>query len=196
MPRNTPVGGRESAYQETIKAVSTLDRQLRAAGLGSLGPELDDEGGTLRIRLCRIDASTAAELTRLLRKGLRGAYKVASDLHAALRAHDLEGFPEPQVYEGEIRLGEVSVSTADRLALILGAPPQPELVEDPDWPEAQQVYERLDTAFKKATSGGFMDMYLHPYCQRCNGDPAIALGHLTVPTARRFLTALQYGVRP
>ncbi|MFF4699937.1 hypothetical protein [Streptomyces chattanoogensis] len=54
--------------------------------------------------------------------------------------------------------------------------------------------DRLDAAFKKATSHGFMDMYLHPYCQRCEGEPAITLGALKVRTARQFVTALQGGV--
>ncbi|QEU93367.1 hypothetical protein [Streptomyces kanamyceticus] len=177
--------------QGTAQAASALDRELRAAGLASLQPVLDDDRETPYVRLNRIDAVTAAELARLLHKGMRSAYKVVSDLRAAVRAHGLEDFPVPYVYCTKIHLGDIPVATADRLALLLGAPPQPGLADVPDWPEARQVFDRLNSAFAEATRGGFMDMYLHPYCQRCDGDPAISLGELQVRTARRLVTALQ-----
>ncbi|WP_261951650.1 hypothetical protein [Streptomyces nigrescens] len=193
MPRNTTLFRSRPTRQETATAASALERELRAAGLSGLRPALGGDDEEPHVTLNGIDAVTAAELARLLRKGMRRTYKIASDLHAALLSHGLEDFPTPYVHNASIHLGDVSVSTADRLALILGAPPQPDLPDLPDWPEAQQVYERLNTAFVKATRGGFMDMHLHPYCQRCDHDPAITLGELKVRTARRLVTALQYG---
>lgn len=193
MSRNTPLFRPRPTRQETAQAASDLERELRAAGLMALDPVPGGEDEQPYIGLRRIDAATAAELARLLRKGMRRTYRIASDLEAALRAHGLEDFPAPRVRNAEIQLGDVSVATADRLALILGAPPQPDLPEIPDWPDAQQVYDRLDSAFKKATRGGFMDMHLHPYCQRCDQDPAITLGELKPGTARRLVSALQYG---
>ncbi|AJC58579.1 hypothetical protein GZL_06006 [Streptomyces sp. 769] len=142
------------------------------------------------VRLNGINTAAADELTQLLRKAMRGTYKVAAQLRAAVRAHGLDDFPEPTVYDSKIHLGDVSIATADKLACVLGAPPQAELAETPDWPEAQQVANRLDVAFKKATGGGFMDQYLHPYCRRCDCDPAIELGDLTKGTARRLVKAL------
>lgn len=38
-----------------------------------------------------------------------------------------------------------------------------------------------------------MDLHFHPYCQRCDQDPAVNLGDLKVGTARRLVTALQFG---
>ena len=193
MSRNTSPFPPRPTHQETAQAVSDLERELRAAGLGALAPVLGGDDKESYVALRRIDAVTAVELARLLRKGMRGTYRIASDLQAALRAHGLEDFPVPHVRNAKIHLGDVSVATADRLALALGAPPQPDLPEVPDWPDAQQVFDRLDAAFKKATRGGFMDMHLHPYCQRCDRDPAVTLGELKAGTARRLVSALQYG---
>ncbi|MGG2459347.1 hypothetical protein ACO0M4_05910 [Streptomyces sp. RGM 3693] len=183
--------------QETVDAVLALDQELDAADLHSLSPTFDSNHlGLPHVRLNAINARTAVELARLLRKALRGPYKVAAQLGAAARAHGLDDFPDPTIYGAKIHLGEVSIATADRLACLLGAPTEPELelADTPDWPESQHVSDRLHTAFKHATDGGFMDQYVHTYCRRCDGEPAIELGALSVGTARRLVKALQRGV--
>ncbi|MFJ5952228.1 hypothetical protein [Streptomyces noursei] len=183
--------------QETADAVLALAQELDAAGLHGLSPTLDSSQlGFPHVRLNAINARTAVELARLLRKALRGPYKVAAQLRAAARAHGLHDFPDPTVYGVKIHLGEVSIATADRLACLLGAPPEPELelAETPDWPDSQHVSDRLHRAFKDATGGGFVDQYVHAYCQRCDGEPAIELGDLSVDTARRLVQALSRGV--
>ncbi|MCB5911058.1 hypothetical protein [Streptomyces pinistramenti] len=182
--------------QETNTAALALDRELRAAGLSGIRPVFDDSGAAPYVRLNRTDAVDATELARLIRKGMRGTYKVAAQLREAARAHGLDDFPNPSVHNARIHLGDLSIPTADRLACALGAPPQPVLEEIPDWPEGQQLLDRLHSAFKKATGGGFMDMYFHPYCQRCDEDPVVSLGDLTVRTARRFVTALRRSACP
>ncbi|MDF2257197.1 hypothetical protein [Streptantibioticus ferralitis] len=173
-----------------MEAAIDLRRACTAAGL-RLSPWTNTERKPC-VDVGTTDPATALHLARLIRKSLKRAFKTADVLSSAFQAHGLD-VPTPHVYGAKIRLGNVSICTADRLACVLGAPSQPELAETPDWPEGQQVLDRLDAAFKQATRGGFMDTYFHPYCQRCGGEPAITLGDLTLRTARRLVTALQYG---
>ncbi|MFF3976621.1 hypothetical protein [Streptomyces sp. NPDC001828] len=183
-----------ATLQETADAAQDLDRVLRAAGLGDLRSRLvQEEGEQAHISLNDIDAGTATELSRLIQKSMRRAYKAASALRDALRAHGLSDALEPRVHNAAIQLGELSISDADRLAVALGAPPQPDLPDVPDWPDAAQVYDRLDRVLTKATRGGFVDMRQLAYCERCDQEPAIALGTVQVNTARRLATALQFG---
>ncbi|MEU9777245.1 hypothetical protein [Streptomyces sp. NPDC047968] len=181
----------EASRVEASEAARELDRVLSATGLPiGLSPR-DRTGENPLIQLPAISPAQAVELTRLLRRAMRRTYRAAEALLAAVRAHGLADFPEPLVYRGRIRLGDVPVHTADRLACLLGAPPQPDLAEIPDWPEGSQVMERLGVAFRQATKGRFMDTQFHPYCQRCEADPAITLGDIDVDTARRLTAALQ-----
>ncbi|MFF3640446.1 hypothetical protein [Streptomyces sp. NPDC002564] len=193
MPRPAVLFAPPATLQETADAAQDLDRALRAAGLGDLRSGLVRDGEPARISLNDIDAVTANELSRLIHKAMRRTYKVASALKDALRAHGLSDAPEPWVYNADIQLGDFSISAADRLAVALGAPPQPELSDVPDWPEAHEVLNRLEVVLTQATRGGFVDMRMHPYCQRCDQDPAITLGAVTVGTARRLVSALQFG---
>ncbi|MEV6565928.1 hypothetical protein [Streptomyces kronopolitis] len=187
----------QATRQETGDAAFTLYQALEDAGLGNIRPVLDHEKDVPYIKLHGIDAVQATQLEHLVRKGMDENYLLADELRRAVLAHDLDGFPVPQVCgTTKIALGEISIHTADRLACILGAPPGPELAETPDWPESNEVYDRLSAAFKAATDGGFMDMHLHSYCRRCDGDPAIELVAFTVDTARRFVKALQSAARP
>ncbi|MER5973660.1 hypothetical protein ABT112_28725 [Streptomyces sp. NPDC002055] len=196
-PQRRGVFAPQATRQETRDAAFTLTQMLDDAGLGGIHPVLDDEKDVPRIRLYGIDADAATRLGHLVRKGMDETYLVAKELRRAVDAHGLDGFPVPQVCAAKIALGEISIHTADRLACILGAPPGPEeLAEAPDWPEAKEVYDRLDAAFKAATGGAFMDMHLHSYCRRCEGDPAIELVEITVDTTRRFVKALQSAARP
>lgn len=187
----------QSTRQETGDAAFTLYQALDDAGLGNIRPVLDHEKDVPYIKLHGIDAEQATRLEHLVRKGMDENYLLADELRRAVLAHGLDGFPVPQVCgKKKIALGEVSIHTADRLACILGAPPGPELAEIPDWPESNEVYDRLNASFKAATDGAFMDMHLHTYCQRCDGDPAIELVAITVDIARRFVKALQSAARP
>ncbi|MEU3973408.1 hypothetical protein [Streptomyces bacillaris] len=185
--------GVQPTPQETCDAAGVLSDVLRAAGLTMLAPIFyEDERGPF-VQLSKIDADEATELARLVRKGMKRSFQTALDLHAAVRAHGLDNFPAPVVRHARIHLGDVSVPTADRLACILGAPPQPAKLDITEWPEAWQVVDRLSAAFNEATGGGLLDMGFHPRCERCEGEPVIVLGSLKIKTARRLVRALQFG---
>ncbi|MGP8301987.1 hypothetical protein ACTPOK_29520 [Streptomyces inhibens] len=187
----------QATRQETGDAAFTLYQALDDAGLGDIRPVLDHERDVPYVKLHGIDAKQATRLEHLVRRGMDGNYSLADELRCAVLDHGLVDFPVPLVCGLErIALGEISIHTADRLACILGAPPGPELDETPDWPEANAVYDRLNTAFKAATDGAFMDMHLHSYCRRCDGDPAIELVAIKLDAARRFVKALQNAARP
>ncbi|MGW2022006.1 hypothetical protein [Streptomyces decoyicus] len=188
----------QATHQETGVAAFALHQALDEAGLGEIRPVLDDEQDVPNIKLHGIDADAATRLGHLVRKGTDENYLLAEELRHALLAHDLNGFPVPQVCGAKIALGEVSIRTADRLACILGAPPGPELdeYESPDWPESNDVFDKLNAALKATDVGVFVGMWLHSYCRRCEGDSAIELGSIKVDVARRFVKALQSAARP
>ncbi|MEV7085914.1 hypothetical protein AB0O07_08470 [Streptomyces sp. NPDC093085] len=169
-----------------------LDNVLRAAGL-RVSTKVPSEGSLLM--LSPFDAATAIELTRLIRQGMKRTYRIVEALRTLLGGHGLEA-PGICVDRGKIRLGDVSVPTADRLACLLGAPPQDIRVDLTEWPEAQQVIDRLGSAFKTATGGGFLDPLFHPDCLRCDEIAAVELGSIDVRTARRLVAVLRFGVRP
>ncbi|WP_274558100.1 hypothetical protein [Streptomyces spiramyceticus] len=184
---------RQSRREQTGQAAIELDRALHAAGLKALSPIPMGSERPGYIGLNDIHANTALELARLIRKAMKSAFKTAEALRSAFRAHGLD-MPDPAVYGGKIHLGDISLATADRLACVLGAPPQRDSPLDlTEWPEGQQVLDRLSSAFKAATRGGFLDLYFHPDCLRCNKEAEMTLGDLNVRTARRFVTALQFG---
>lgn len=119
------------------------------------------------------------------------ARKGAADaLRTALSARRLE-VPELTVAQRKIHLGDVSVSTADRLACLLGAPPQVVERDLEEWPEVQRVMSRLGAAFGAATDGGFLDLYFHPDCVRCDRYAVLSLGSIDLPTALRLVTTLR-----
>ncbi|MEV0780912.1 hypothetical protein [Streptomyces sp. NPDC050428] len=98
-------------------------------------------------------------------------HETADGLRAALRAHGLD-VPGLCVEQDKVGLGDITVTTADRLARLLGAPAQPVERNLEEWPEAPQVMRRLGAAFKTATGGGFLDLYFHHDCVRCDRDAA------------------------
>ncbi|MEI5100973.1 hypothetical protein RB200_23535 [Streptomyces sp. PmtG] len=137
-----------------------------------------------------MSAETADELTRLLRRTIKHALRVCERLTAAFCACGLD-MPEPYVYRGRIVLGEISLLAADRLTGLLGGPqPDPEAELD-YWPEGQLLVERLCTAFKQATGGGFLDPQFLPECLRCDTEALIKLGSIPVVTARRLAGVLE-----
>ncbi|MFE7780608.1 hypothetical protein [Streptomyces nigrescens] len=130
-------------------------------------------------------------------QGMDESDLLAAELHRALLAHDLDGFPVPQGCGTKISLGEVSIHAADRLACILGAPPGTVLLDDsPDWPESNAVFGKLDAVLKATDVGVFVGMWLHLYCRRCEGDSGIELGDIKLDVAGRFVKALQSAARP
>ncbi|MEU4931052.1 hypothetical protein AB0G54_31885 [Streptomyces yokosukanensis] len=180
------------ARPTTGEASNELNRAARAAGL-SISPMPEMDRPTEYVDLGKVAPETAAELARLIRSGMRRAYRTVDDLQVVCQAHGL-AIPDLSVQEGKIDLGDVSVDAADRLACLLGAPPQPESRLDlNEWSEARKVMDRLSCAFKAATRGGFIDLYFHPDCLRCDTDAAISLGSIPVKTARRLVNALQFG---
>lgn len=116
-------------------------------------------------------------------------HETADALRAALREHGLD-LPGLSVEEGKVSLGDVTVTAADRLARLLGAPVQRVERNLAEWPEAQRVMRRLGRAFRTATAGGFLDLYFHHDCVRCDRDAALTLSPISQPEARRLLAFL------
>ncbi|MFJ5029521.1 hypothetical protein ACIQB5_15660 [Streptomyces sp. NPDC088560] len=148
------------------------------------------------VDLGRVSPETAAELARLIQRSMRRAYRTVDSLRAVFEARGL-AVPGLAVWDGRIDLGDVSIETADRLACLLGAPPQPgSRMELSEWSEAHEVVDRLGDAFKTATRGGFLDLLFHPDCLRCDALAAVRLGSIPVKSARRLATAIESGGRP
>ncbi|WP_329383403.1 hypothetical protein [Streptomyces sp. NBC_01716] len=116
-------------------------------------------------------------------------HETADALRTALRDHGLD-LPGLSVEQDRIRLGDITVTTADRLARLLGAPVQPVVRNLEEWPEARQVMRRLGSAFRTVTEGSFLDLYFHHDCVRCDRDAAMALGPIQLPEAQRLLSHL------
>ncbi|MFE9296516.1 hypothetical protein [Streptomyces niveus] len=119
-------------------------------------------------------------------------HETADALRDTLRAHGLD-VPGLSVEHDSISLGDITAATADRLARLLGAP-EPQVERNlEEWPETRQVMRRLGAAFRVATGGGFLDLYFHPDCVRCDRDAVVALGPIKLPDAQRLLSALPKG---
>ncbi|MFJ4689311.1 hypothetical protein [Streptomyces sp. NPDC088789] len=179
------------------EAIQDLNSVCREAGLGLIvcpNPDAPQHEATLG----PADQATVRQMTDLLRTSMTRTYDTVAALRSALTAHGVQT-PDLAVAAGEIVLGDLTVPDAERLAHVLGAPPRgPE--EDPvdelaDWPQGNEVVERLDRAFRQATDG-FLDLAFHPDCCRCGEKPAVSTGAVPVATARRLLDALEYGDRP
>lgn len=115
--------------------------------------------------------------------------QTADALRAAFRDHGLD-VPDLAVEEDKVSLGDITVTTADRLARLLGAPEQRVERNLAEWPEAQQVMRRLGAAFKAATGGGFLDLYFHHDCVRCDRDAALTPSPISRREAQQVLSAL------
>lgn len=111
-------------------------------------------------------------------------------LRAVFRHHGLD-VPGLSVVGGTVELGEITVGTADRLARLLGAPAQTTERNLEEWPEVRQVMRRLGAAFAAVTGGGFLDLYFHHDCVRCDSDAALVLSPLDAQAARGLLAALR-----
>ncbi|WP_329079684.1 hypothetical protein [Streptomyces niveus] len=111
-------------------------------------------------------------------------------LRAASRQHGLD-VPGLSAVGGKVELGEVTVATADRLARLLDAPVQTAERNLEEWPEVRQVMRRLGAAFTAVTGGGFLDLYFHHDCVRCDSDAALALSPIDAQAARGLLAALR-----
>lgn len=116
-------------------------------------------------------------------------HETADALRTALRSHGLH-VPGLSVEQGAVHLGDVTVTTADRLASLLGAPVREAERNSDEWPEARQVMRRLGAAFKAVTGGGFLDLYFHHDCVRCDRDSAVTLGPIKPAEAQRLLSTL------
>ncbi|MFE4493026.1 hypothetical protein ACFRKD_11270 [Streptomyces niveus] len=116
-------------------------------------------------------------------------HETADALRDTLRAHGLD-LPDLSVEHDSISLGDITVATADRLARLLGAPDSQVERNLEGWPEARQVMRRLGAAFRAATGGGFLDLYFHPDCVRCDRDAAVTLAPIKLTEARRLVSRL------
>lgn len=179
---------RPDARRAASAAALDLHRACDAAGLNlSALPSMERAG---QVDIGRVSPETAAELARLVRDSIRRTLGTCERLRAAFRVHCLD-IPEPYVHHGRIELGQISLTTADRLTALLGGPlPDPD-VELSYWPEAQLLVARLCKAFKHATEGGFLDPLFHPDCLHCNAEALLALGSIPAATARRLARALE-----
>ncbi|OIJ86420.1 hypothetical protein [Streptomyces colonosanans] len=184
-----------TAEEEAVAIGNDLQKVLVEVGIdGLLQVEAHPRGGPPVMHLERLDGTHTAALTARLHKGLREHFDTAGALHAAFRAHGLDaGLPIPVVRGLRIRLGDATVHAALALGSLLGAAPVlTKLAEVPDYPESEQVMDRLHQAVK-ATTSGFMDVELHPNCMKCGHLPTITLGALELDTAKRLVTALRHG---
>ncbi|MER7049538.1 hypothetical protein [Streptomyces jumonjinensis] len=174
-------------------AIRDLDTVCREAGLLlAVSPSVDDPKA--RVELGTVNEETVVQLTGLLRTGMKRAYETVDGLRRALAAHDLET-PGLGLIHREIVLGDLTVPTSERLAQLLGAPPQESrsALDLDDWPEAEKVVARLHEAFRSATGITFLDLLFHPECLRCGKTPVISTGPIPLKAARRLLRALEYG---
>ncbi|MFF2025233.1 hypothetical protein ACFVW2_25925 [Streptomyces sp. NPDC058171] len=172
-------------------AIRDLNAVCREVGLPlPVSPSTEDPAR--RIELGTVDEDTVLQLTDLLRRGMKRTYETRDRLRRALTAHGLDA-PDLGLEDGEIVLGNLPVAAAERLAQLLGAPPRPVTTALDDWPEAQEVLTRLQKAFRDATGGGFLDLLFLSDCLRCGGEPVISTGPISVKTARRLVSALEYG---
>ncbi|MEV0257731.1 hypothetical protein AB0H82_26170 [Streptomyces sp. NPDC050732] len=180
----------EQAHRAAAANASlALERASRAAGLNlSALPSMSRTG---QVDISSVSPQVASELATLIRRRAKSAFRAAAQLKAAFQSHDLE-IPDPHVSNRQICLGDVTLETADRLACLLGAPPQRgsegELAY---WPHTQMLVARLSTAFRQATGGGFLDPEHHPACLRCNTEAHITLGAISPELARRMAGALR-----
>ncbi|WP_405613909.1 hypothetical protein [Streptomyces sp. NBC_01508] len=121
-------------------------------------------------------------------------HQTADALRTALRERGLD-VPGLTVEQGRIALGDITVTTADRLARLLGAPVRRVERHLEEWPEARQVMRRLGAAFAAATGGGFLDLYFHHDCVRCDSDAALTLSPISLPEAQHLLSSLRPNAR-
>ncbi|AWN24819.1 hypothetical protein [Streptomyces sp. NEAU-S7GS2] len=183
--------------EETSQAACNLSETLDAAGLRRLSPIVEvANDGVAYIGLNGIPAADAVELARLVRKGMRGTFKLAEGLRKVFLSHGLD-VPDVEVDEGRIALGEVSVPTAARLAILLGAP-RDQIEVDTDasecaarWAHQVRVRDLLSDAYKNTTGNVLFDVYAHPDCIRCNHEPSILLGKVDIDSARQLLATLR-----
>ncbi|WDN52475.1 hypothetical protein [Streptomyces clavuligerus] len=165
----------------------------REAGLPlSVNPSTEDPAR--RVDLGTIDEDIVLQLTDLLRRSMKRAYETRDRMRRALAAHGLDA-PDLGLADGEIVLGNLTVAAADRLAQLLGAPPRPPRPDRDldDWPEAQKTVARLQGAFREATGGGFLDLLFLSDCLRCGGEPVVSTGPIPLKSARRLVSALEFG---
>ncbi|WP_172387956.1 hypothetical protein [Streptomyces sp. MNP-20] len=181
-------GALPDARRAAGSASLDLHHACAAAGLSlSALPSIERPG---QVEIGLVSPETAVTLTRMIRRTIKDALRASERLRAVFLARGLD-MSDPYVRQGQIVLGEISLTAADRLTGLLGGP-QP----DPDtelsyWPEAQLLLARFCEAFKQATGGGFIDPEFHPDCLRCNAEALITLGSIPVVTARRLARALE-----
>ncbi|QKV90416.1 hypothetical protein HUT19_40930 [Streptomyces sp. NA02950] len=177
-----------------VMAAHELRSALQQAGINGPCPAIGLHGPL--IGLSTVTSAEAVELARLIRKGMRETFKVARRLRRGFLAHDLD-VPDLKVDSGRIMLGEVSVPTAARLAILLGAP-RDEVEAGADarecaarWAHQVRVRDLLSDAYKAVTGCLLVDLYAHPDCIRCNQEPAIQLGTIDIDPAQRLLATLR-----
>lgn len=188
--RQAPEGERGPVrWEETVRAAAELTSALDVAGLrmSRLAPDADSP--TARVELGSMDGTSAFQLAKLVRDGMRGTYLAEEKLRTALESHHFS-FPELAVRHGRVHLGDVTPRAADALARLLGAP-RPGIGRGSGGAlSVREVAARLNEAVKDA-AGVFLDVLSHPDCLRCDADAAVELGSLRPEDASRLATALQ-----
>lgn len=181
---------------ETESAHRDLAYALAEADIKGLTLEQDAHRGLPVLHIRNLVGGDAAELAELLHAGLADHYATATALRDAVYAHGVNGdevVPAPGVRSLLVRLGEISIPTALGFGTALGAVPHLRRVEElADHAEGEQIMDRLDEAVESA-SGGFMDMFFHPCCEKCSHVASIALGPITLPVAKALTAVLQPG---
>ncbi|MFD9815861.1 hypothetical protein [Streptomyces sp. NPDC059080] len=169
-------------------ATDLLTDGLRAAGIPAEA-SISADG---EITLSRLTLDDVQLLANRLHDGL---VSVVEELCVALTAHGIR--TRPVVEYGRVRLGEWSLAQVDALALALGAPAQPGLVDTdyPGWPEAHDVCRRLEAASKDAIGHGIRGDLI-PYCVGCDRDAGLRYLPLEPDVVRRLTGALIRRAKP
>uniref|UniRef100_UPI003F493F4F hypothetical protein n=1 Tax=Streptomyces sp. CA-136453 TaxID=3240050 RepID=UPI003F493F4F len=191
---DTLVMGRYGMSRDDIAAVRNgLRNALAELNLGDL-PLRDTRQG-LAFELGSLTVSGAEAFTAMLWSAMREHVTAARALHTTFRDRGLgksEVHFEPDVHQLKITLGDISPLAAATIASALdGAPLPDDLNECPDYPELEQITDRLVAAVKTATSAGFVDIEAIPYCTRCCEGPVVKLADLTLDEAQQLIAALR-----
>ncbi|GAV44745.1 hypothetical protein [Streptomyces acidiscabies] len=177
------------------EAASELTRACQAAGLKIQVSSSPSKAGFGRyLVLGEVTPQTAVRLAELIEEQLTEAHQAAEELWNTFQACGLTT-PTPYVVGSRIDLGDVSVETAEQLAVLLGAPPRPDSSAPVvDWVVGQEAADRPASAFAEVTGGGLLDAYFHPDCLRCDEGSAVSLKSVSVEHAQLLGEALQFGV--
>ncbi|WP_405803385.1 hypothetical protein [Streptomyces sp. NBC_01187] len=187
----TPLPGQPvKSLNVAIHAAHELRAVLRQAGIRV---QTTDGGAA-----CTVGANDAVALAQLVRDAMQETYQARDNLAVCFSAHGLD-IDEPVVTEGMVNLGDLSITAAAQLAVLLGAPPEKAVAECDEvgavsqWIHGDEISDLLCNALRNSTGAKLVDHIFHPDCTRCSEEATITLGRIDVQAAQRLAKALQFG---